>query len=356
MTTVNDKRESQIHRVIGTEIPRLWCPPLTHYTGDGAIDTERMATHWRTMRDQVGGFLVPGTTGDGWEMSEKEIATLLEVAVALATDLDIRLLVGVLRTETDAMIEVINDTMAWLKATTGEDDSLAAMTRCNVAGFTVCPPKGSELTQAQIQTALEQVLDLDLPIALYQLPQITENEISAAVFQDLASRYPNLLLLKDTSGQDHVPLAIRDADQGPGWVRGDVFLVRGAEGDYAQWLREAGGPYDGLLLSTANCFANQLGEVIARLDRHDIAGAKALSRSLTAVINAAFAAVADVEVGNAFTNANKALDHVMAHGSGAADVPPPVLHAGVRLPHAVIEQAVRILTEAGMMPDHGYVS
>lgn len=347
MKTVTDERAGLIHRFIGAEIPRLWCPPLTHYTKDGAIDVERMTAHWRTMRHHVGGFLVPGTTGDGWEMSEAEIATLLAIATDLAVEMETRVLVGVLRTETDAMIEVINETVAWLQKTTGEDDTLAAMKARNVAGFTVCPPKGSNLTQEQIQTALERILAMELPIALYQLPQITENEISAAVFQDLASRYGNLLLLKDTSGQDHIALADRGA--------GGVFLVRGAEGNYAQWLREDGGPYDGLLLSTANCFAGQLGEVIARLERDDVAGAKSLAQTLTDAVNATFAAVAAVEAGNAFTNANKAIDHVMAYGPGAADVPPPMLHAGVRLPSAVIEQAMAILRGVGMMPDQGYV-
>jgi hypothetical protein len=33
-----------------------------------------------------------------------------------------------------------------------------------------------------------------------------------------------------------------------------VTLLRGAEGDYAQWSKAHGGAYDGFLLSTANAF------------------------------------------------------------------------------------------------------
>ena len=35
------------------------------------------------------------------------------------------------------------------------------------------------------------------------------------------------------------------------------------KGQYARWLKSAGGPYDGFLLSTANVFADRLAEMIA---------------------------------------------------------------------------------------------
>jgi dihydrodipicolinate synthase/N-acetylneuraminate lyase len=334
-------------RLIGPEVPRLWCPPLTHYQSDRRFDVARMTAHWATMAPHVGGFLVPGSTGDGWEMSEGEIAALLEIAIDLATQLDIRVLVGVLRTEIDAMVEVIERTMALLRRKADTEDATEALVRSHVGAFTVCPPAGSALTQAEIGAGLRRVLDLRLPIALYQLPQVTGNEIRPALFLELAAAYPNLLFLKDTSGEDQVP----QADCG----ESGVFLVRGAEGDYASWLRESGGPYDGLLLSTANCFAAELAGMIRTLEDGKSSTAEATSVQLTEAVAAVFGQVEDLPEGNAFTNANKAMDHYMAHGPGAASVAPPVLHAGSRLPEEIIVMTGRILEAAGLMPAVGYL-
>lgn len=341
-------------QMIGPMMPRLWCPPLAHYTGGsdarpyGRLDLERMAAHWSAMCPHVGGFLVPGSTGDGWEMDEAELMEVVDFAMDLATKLGARILVGVLRTEIEAMRRVIADTVARLKAQTGESDALAAMRARHVVGFTITAPKGRELTQAQIQAALESVLAMELPIALYQLPQVTENEVAPEVFEALAARYPNLLLFKDSSGEDRVAMA----DCG----KSGVFLVRGAEGAYAQSLVEDGGCYQGLLLSSANNFAAVLGGVLSLLEVGRTVEARALSDRVGEVIAAAFAMLQGCPHGNVFANANKAINHWMAYGSKALNVPPPMLHAGVRLPISAIKAVGQILRDAGFMPDQGYVA
>ena len=346
-TETAEARTELVQRMIGTPVPRLWCPPITHYTAGGNVDVDRMAAHWRTMTRHVGGFLVPGSTGDGWDMQEGEIAHVLAIATDLAAQLDTRLLVGVLRTDVKAMLDVIEATVTTLQTTAGESDVITAMERCHVAGFTVCPPKGAALTQREIQTGLEAVLDLGLPTAIYQLPQVTENEVSLGVFRDLAARYPNFLLFKDTSGEDHVA----QEDRGTS----DVFLVRGAEGSYARWLEEAGGCYQGLLLSTANCFAADFGQMIAWLEAGRITGADTLSQQITSVVTAAFDAVAEIRHGNAFANANKAIDHFKAYGARALSVAPPMLHAGVRLSVSVIRTVGEAVEAGGFVPPKGYL-
>jgi dihydrodipicolinate synthase/N-acetylneuraminate lyase len=343
-----DQRQALIQRFIGPSIPRLWCPPITHYTDVGHIDVARMASHWTAMVRHVGGFLVPGSTGEAWEMTPDEVAQLLDVALDLAVVLKTRVLVGVLRPEVTAVHQAIAETLEQVKRTTCKSDALEALCERHIAGFTVCAPTGAHLSQADIQTALESILDLGLPTALYQLPQVTQNEVSPAAFESIAARYPNLLLFKDTSGHDRVALS----DRG----RSGVFLVRGAEGDYAQWLEEGGGCYRGLLLSTANCFAAQLAEIVALGESGDRSGARLLSRRLSKVVTAVFDAVADIPEGNAFANANKAVDHFMAHGPGAAGIDPPMLHAGVRLPVGVIQAIGKVLYHGGFMPDRGYLA
>ena len=352
MTDTQREREALMRRMMGASglgaVPRLWCPPITHYTAQGAVDIPRMAAHWRTMTPYVGGFLVPGSTGEAWEMAPEEVSELLDIAMKLALELDTRLLVGVLQTDVDAMHAVIDETLHALKATSGETDPTAAMLARRVAGFTVCPPSGADLDQAEIESAMESILELGLPVALYQLPQITQNEVAPETFARLASRYPNLLLFKDTSGHDCVAMADRGTS--------GVFLVRGAEGDYAQWLEESGGCYRGLLLSTANCFAEEFNLMIRLLQAGELRQAEALSGRVTRVVAAAFDAVADVPQANAFANANKAIDHFMAYGHSAAEMPPPVLHAGVRLPTSVIQEVGAILDTGECMPTGGYIA
>jgi len=341
------ERESLIREVIGSKIPRLWCPPLTHYTSSGALDKDRITAHWKSMRPNVGSFLIPGSTGDGWEMTEKEIITLLDFSIDLAQKYDALILIGVLKTEVSRMIEVLHQTMAFLKKKTRLYNSIEVLKKARVCGFTVCPPSGSGLTEAQIQEGLETVLDAGLPVALYQLPQVTENEMSPALVTRMAERYSNFLLLKDSGGNDGVALQ----DKG----KSGIFLVRGAEGNYAEWLREVGGPYNGLLLSTANCFSSQLRTIIELLEKGEFEEAKELSARLTKVVNSVFDAVSTLDVGNPFTNANKAMDHFFAHGSKADQLQPPMLHAGVRLPADIIREVGELLRKSTMMSERGYV-
>ncbi len=243
---ISQQRQNLVRELVSGEMPRLWCPPLTHYTSDGSLEQERIAAHWASMVPNVNAFLVPGSTSDGWEMSDEEIRALLNFSIELAAKLDALLLVGVLKSNVSSMGEAIAETLTMLKQKAGVKDPIEVLKRTRVCGFTVCPPHGADLTQEQIQADLETVLALDLPTAIYQLPQVTGNEMSPALIARLAERYPNFFLFKDSSGSDRV--ALEDRGQS------GVFLVRGAEGHYAAWLRESDGPYHGLLLSTANCF------------------------------------------------------------------------------------------------------
>jgi hypothetical protein len=132
--------------------------------------------------------------------------------------------------------------------------------------------------------------------------------------------------------------------------------VRGAEGGYARWTRAGGGPYDGLLLSTANVFAPQYARLFSLLDGGRAEDAEDLAQRIDRVVQQTFALVADFPAGNAFTNANKALDHWMAYGSAARDHQPPLLYRGVRLPTDYLERAGQYLRAANLLPNDGYAT
>ncbi len=340
------ERRQLVDRLFPGGIPTLWCPPLTHFDESGALDRERMRAHLRSLQPWVKGFLVPGSTGEGWDLSAEEARELVAFVVDEVGEARGHILVGVLASTVDDVLRRIEEAMAWLRGRTGEREALACLARTPVRGFTVCPPSGSGLGQDAIRAGLERVLSLGVPVALYQLPQVTGNEMSSETVAALAARFPGFYLFKDSSGADRVAAA---------GFRG-AFLVRGAEGGYAGHLALAGGSYDGFLLSTANCFARQLGGMIDDLRAGRREEAEAVSRRLTAIWQELFAPASKVGFGNAFTNANKALDHFLAHGPGAGGLPPPLLHGRKRLPPELVAAAGAALTRHGLMPASGYLS
>ena len=345
-TIVQQRREFQ-NRFIGPVIPRLWCPTVTHYTMEGKIDAARVRAQLDFLSTWVKGFLIPGSTGDGWEMSEAEILELLAIAVPTMRKNQTKLLVAVLKTDATEALQFMQRIVAWVKVLTGKSDPAEALQAANICGFTVCAPKGKDLTVTEIADGIAPILETGLPLSLYQLPQITENELPPELVADFATRYSNLILFKDTSGKDHVVQSGLD-------FKG-VFLVRGAEGGYAEALREHGGPYNGWLLSTANGFAEVLANIAALSEDGKLSEAKALSAKLAGVVEAVFKAVSGVKAGNAFANSAKAVDHFRAHGSAGLTNTPPRLHAGTDLPIEVIQRTGTILREAGWLPERGYL-
>ncbi len=205
---ISERRRNLLRELVGEPVPRLWCPPRTHYTPDVEVGQDRMAAHWGFMAPHVNAFLARGSTGDGWEMNDSEVRALIELSLKLAVDWNISLLIGVLKEDALAARQGISELLSTLKRKTGKDDPVEAMKADKVCGFTICPPR------------LDSVLELGLPMVFYQLPQVTENEMSPSLVTRLADRYANLMLLKDSSDEDRVAI---EADG-----RGSLFLLRGA--------------------------------------------------------------------------------------------------------------------------------
>jgi dihydrodipicolinate synthase/N-acetylneuraminate lyase len=341
------RRLELIRELFFDRIPRLWCPLLTHYKDDGTIDFERMSAHIAQLVPWVKGYLIPGSTGDGWELDEQETLGLVEFAAKQGRKHGITILLGVLRAEPAAMKETIQAMVRMLQRVTAVNDVMTCLHVASVCGFTICPPAGKTLSQDKIYEGLAEIMDMGLPTALYQLPQVTENEVAPETFERLVENCPNLIFFKDTSGEDRV--ATSDVD------KGGVFLVRGAEGEYARWLKDANGAYDGFLLSTANCFADTLSAIIEHVERGDLQSAGAISDTISTAFHEVLDVMQPLPYGDAFTNANKAIDHFKAFGPRGHQKEGPMLHARVRLPGPIISGTGAILTSYGLMPDKGYL-
>lgn len=338
-------RAALLKRLFPADIPKLWCPLLTHYREGGVIDGPRIEAHLRHLSPWVNSFLIPGSTGDGWVLGPDRTQQLINLALDLAEPLGLNLLIGVLKPDAAEMIGALKNLSGQIQQRTGEPDPLKALAKARVSGFTLCPPRGKG--EPEIAAALGSALETRLPIALYQLPQVTQNEISPELAADLAARFENFIFFKDTSGTDRV---VRS-----GQALGGVVTVRGSEGNYDQWLDTAGGPYHGFLLSTANCFARELRLIIDQAANHQVETAHKLAQRLTTVIERGFELTRTLPAGNPFANANKAIDHFFAYGHGAVKVPPPRLYTGDRLPVELLVAVEQLLKEQSLLPTEGYL-
>jgi len=359
MASTISRRSILVSGIFPSGLPRLWCPLLTHYGDDLQLDGERMAAHIRSLRPWVSAFLAPGSTGDGWELSASETDRLLDVLLAEAERQDFSVMVGVLRTGQGEALAAVR---YYLSRLSDGASGVQALSSRRICGFTVTPPKGAGLAQDLILRELESIAQTGVPLAIYQLPQVTENEMSPDTVASLAARYPNLYLLKDTSGLDRVALSAVDLD--------GLFLVRGAESGYSRWYKASSsngrpnavsgggtphGIYDGFLLSTANCFAREFSLIMEDVAAGRFTEADALSDRVSAVVGGVFLEASKLDFGNPFSNANKAMDHCLAWGSGYASIPLPMTHSGNRLPLSLVQTAGALMDQYGFRPAKGYL-
>src|SRR5579872_4807809 len=171
--SVATTRERYLKSIFPEGIPRLWCPPLTHYDRNGAIDGARMAAHLRHLFPFVRGFLIPGSTGDAWELTPPERRQVLAIGVDQAQQLNAQVLIGALHPESSEAQNLIRRDLDWLKSRCAEQDTPKLLAPAHVCGFTICPQRGKQLTQVEIRQSLSTVLDIGVPTAIYQLPQVT---------------------------------------------------------------------------------------------------------------------------------------------------------------------------------------
>ena len=344
--TIKSRRET-MSMLFPEGIPSLWCPMIVHYKQNGQLDLGRMEKHLQFMLPDVSSFLLFGSTGDGWELRRNEKETLLRAYAGWAKQYGVRMLLGVLHPGIGETHRELLKWLEWLKAYAHTEDALSAMQACGVVGFTICAPKGKELSQETIGAELEKTLQLGLPTAIYQLPQVTENVIAPKTLSYMAGKYPNFYLFKDTSGADQAILSGLDF--------GKVFFVRGMEGDYYDWFAGDRARYPGFLLSSANCFASLLKEMLHAANAGDDALARELSDKVQGMIDAVFAYVADLAGGNAFANTNKCFEHCLAYGAQWDQFPMPMRHCGDVVPVQYIAFAAQTLKKIGFMREKGYL-
>jgi dihydrodipicolinate synthase/N-acetylneuraminate lyase len=347
MTDTIDKRENLMERLFPEGIPKIWCPPLTHYKEDGSIDFERIQKHISYIANNVNSFMIPGSTGDGWELNLDEYKELIDFFFSkLEYNIETNIVIGLLRESTDDMLKFMDYAIEFFQQKNIEI-SAEHYGMSRFKGFVICPPKGKDLSQEKMRESMEKILSRGYPTVLYQLPQITENEMHPDLVQYFADTYYNCYMLKDSSGKDAV------ADAGKDYKK--MVLLRGAEGNYSKMLKKTGGSYDGFLLSTGNTFPEELAKIFRHIQNDNLEGAEKISTQVTEVIFKAFRLASNLPSGNVFTNSNKLIDHIMAYSSKWRESRFPRLHSGDSLPREKLEQAEENLREMNLFPEKGYM-
>ncbi|MCE7029678.1 dihydrodipicolinate synthase family protein [Jiella avicenniae] len=319
----------------------LWVPLLTHYCDESpdAPDIRRMGAHLSSISGDVRQIMLAGSTGDGWELTDDQFESLIDFAAIVGRGPSpSRILFGLLRPDTDGVL----DRLRRLQARLGSDDGL----RSCVEGVAVCPPVGSELDQQVIEEHYRQILAAsDLPLAVYQLPQVTGCALEPRTVAKIAGN-PKVIMFKDSSGIDEV------AKSGPDF--GSTLMVRGAEGGYVEALKPDG-PYDGWLLSTGNALGRELREILRLLEAGNRREAGTLSAEISETVGAVFAEAADEGGANAFSNANRALDHLRAYGMNWRSAARPLKVDGERLSEALLDKVASLAQERLSWDAQGYL-
>jgi dihydrodipicolinate synthase/N-acetylneuraminate lyase len=110
----------------------FWTPLIGHYGPDGGLDEVRVRRHVAAIAPHVRQYLLAGTTGDGWTMSDAVLRQWLALASRPdAFGPDQSFLVGAFGDTTDAAIE---------RAATIEDHFLRHRPVARFAGLTLCAP------------------------------------------------------------------------------------------------------------------------------------------------------------------------------------------------------------------------
>jgi dihydrodipicolinate synthase/N-acetylneuraminate lyase len=334
-------RRTRIANLLPGGAGLLWCPLLTHYClreGRVAVDRRRMAAHMRSLGPYTDRFLLASSAGDGWDLDTSQFNDLLTFARHEAYWAPTaRFFVAALGRTT---LDVVRRGQT-IRARLGDRQAFG------LAGITVCPPVTPDATQEEIRAHYRRVVrEVGLPVAVYHLPQVTHCSIEPDTLAAIVAEHESVIAFKDSSGTDAVATSGADLN--------GSLLLRGAEGEYAESLKAGGGPYDALLLGSANVLGYSLRNILDMTVSGETDLARRHAAKLSELIGRLLDVVGGFRTGNLSSNLNRAVDHLLAHGMHWREVEPPMLFDGSRLPRAIVERVATIYDAEAGIPERGY--
>lgn len=359
---------SVFHCYEGIRVPRLWSAPINHYKMDKnsnkiSIDYDKQSKHIEWISNYIDGHLINGSSGDGWELSmDDQINTIQNTLNTMINKPEIckPILFGCLQHTIDDKMTMIDQHISFLMKfyeCDTEKDMLQKLYNDKnnpFVGFCINPTSNID-NDKEIEQGMEDILKKyeNYPFAIYQIPQITNSEISSQSLYKLCCKYENLIILKDTSEQDNL---IKSGEH-----FGGLFLIKGGDKNMINHLMPKNDgvlTYDGLMFSTANNYPVLLKQMMDNLcNDNNIENALKISKQITNLFESTFELAKDYSFGNPYTNCAKMVDYFMSFGAQLLqhkDKNIPITNKGVKYDekeliklHSILEASGDILTQNG---------
>ena len=276
----------------------IWVPIISQYqnTKNLELDEKLIQKHINWLDPHVKQFLVCGTTGDGWNLTDKLILNWLDILNDNSLiKKDNKILFGAFGKTTEDVLRRADIIERYLV----KNGSSAGF-----FGLTLCAPINENIKQKEIISHFKRIIEnTHLPISIYQLPQVVKCKIEPETLKILKDNFQDRIqLFKDTSGEDDVVNSRINFN--------DLIFLRGAEENYFDHLQPHG-KYHGFLLSSANCFGKILREICNNVAKGNFKDAEKMSEELSDIIRISFSEGQTLDFGNPFSNVNKAFAHVL---------------------------------------------
>jgi 4-hydroxy-tetrahydrodipicolinate synthase len=162
----------------------IFVPNITPFTREEELDTEALRACIRFwIRDGVSGLIPCGSNGEAPYLSREERRKIIETAVDEAKG-KVRVIAGTGSLSTWETIQFTRDAKDL-----GADAAL------------VVTPYYFKLSNKEMYEHYRAVLEaVDLPIVLYSVPKFTGYDLDLTVISQLASKYENVVAVKDSGG------------------------------------------------------------------------------------------------------------------------------------------------------------
>jgi 4-hydroxy-tetrahydrodipicolinate synthase len=255
----------------GTDLGRILTAMITPFDGDGALDVREAArvASWLVSQGSDG-VVVAGTTGESPALSDDEKVALF---VSVKDELGSRgtVIAGTGGNNTAASIALTKRAEA-----AGADAILAVVPYYNK------PPQDGMLRH--FGAIAESTV---LPIIVYNIPGRTAANMLPATLLELARRHPNIVGVKESSGDfSQFAAILRDRPAGFAFWSGDDHLFLP--------VLSLGG--DGVVSVAAHLCGRELRAMAEAYRAGDVARAAAIHLSLTPLFGALFATTSPIPV------------------------------------------------------------
>ena len=178
----------------------IWVPIISQYqnTKNLELDEKLIQKHINWLDPHVKQFLVCGTTGDGWNLTDKLILNWLDILNDNSLiKKDNKILFGAFGKTTEDVLRRADI----IERHIDKNGSSAGF-----FGLTLCAPVDENIKQEGIISHFKRIIEnTHLPISIYQLPQVVKCKIEPETLKILKDNFQDRIqLFKDTSGEDDV--------------------------------------------------------------------------------------------------------------------------------------------------------